>query len=331
MVMGAVWRQCGAKPRPGQNVLHCRNVLGPFEWFQTARVLVQLARFYPELTHCAAPLLSIPADLAPLATRGHHPFEIIHRPHYRLTFPVQLRGCPAIVFSGGGGDDGTGYEALVQHWASHGFVVLQPVHFDSYRHHFEETKSKFWAHQQTTWDVWGLVLGEKRLWRARCEDISRLLDEVGDFAGRIDLARVGMGGYSYGAQVACIVGGAAMRTRQGYLRWRDERFKAVLNISGETGALRQPKGVWQGLHLPTLFVTGDGDKSVWGRDVRAKLEAFARTPRGRKELLNIRGATHFSFSGRLLETATHPADIEAQSAIFGLVKAATTKFWCQQL
>ncbi|MBW3638050.1 MAG: hypothetical protein KY445_16520, partial [Armatimonadetes bacterium] len=102
-------------------------------------------------------------------------------------------------------------------------------------------------------------------------------------------------------------------------------------ISGEAGALSQPKGVWKTLEVPTLFVTGDGDKSVWGRDVDAKLEAFRLAPDELKELLNLRGATHFSFSGRLLETATHPADIEAQGAIFGMVKAATTRFWQERL
>ena len=306
-------------------------MLGPFEWFQTARVLFQLARFYPELTDCRAPLISVPTELQPLAAPGKYPVEVLSKPHYRATFPVGARNCPTVVFSGGGGDDGTGYGLLVDHWASHGFVVLQPVHFDSYQHHLAEVKSPIRAHRQTTWDVWGLVLGEERLWRARCRDINNLLDEVGDFEGRIDLERIGVGGYSYGAQVACVLGGVEMRTRQGRLKWREHRAKAILNISGEAGALTQPKGTWGKLQLPTLFVTGDGDKSVWGRDVNAKLEAYRHAPEGKKELLSIEGASHFAFSGRLLETAHHPADLEAQRAIFGIVKAATTQFWLAQL
>lgn len=306
-------------------------MLGPYEWWVTCRVLYNLAKFYPELTKCAAPLVPVPPELETLAARGKYEIEVVNRPHHRLTFPVEAHNGPAIVFSGGGGDDGTGYELLVQHWATHGFTVMQPVHFDSYNHHHAETGSVFWGHQKTTWDVWGLVLGEKRLWQARCEDITRLLDEIGDFDGRIDLNRIGLGGYSYGAHVALILGGAQMRTRQGRFTWREERAKAVVNISGEAGALSQPKGVWKTLEVPTLFVTGDGDKSVWGRDVDAKLEAFRLAPDELKELLNLRGATHFSFSGRLLETATHPADIEAQKAIFGMVKAVTTRFWQEKL
>ncbi len=306
-------------------------MLGPYEWFVTVRVLYNLAKFYPEMTKCAAPLLRIPEELQPLAVLGSHEFEVINQPHHRITFPRHLEKCPTIIFSGGGGDDGTGYETLVQHWASHGFVVLQPVHFDSYTHHHVETGSVFWGHQRTTWDVWGLVLAEQHLWRARCEDITRLLDETGDFNGRIDTAKIGVGGYSYGAHVALILGGAKMRTRQGTFSWHEPRLKAVVNISGEAGALAQPKGVWRSLRLPTLFITGDGDKSVWGRDIDAKLEAFRRAPEELKELINIPGATHFSFSGRLLDEAKHPADIAAQSAIFGMVKATTTRFWKRQL
>ncbi|RYG64763.1 hypothetical protein EON80_18635 [bacterium] len=306
-------------------------MLGPYEWFVTVRVLYNLAKFYPELTKCAAPLIAIPAELQELSVAGPHEYEVINKPHYRITFPIEGKNHPAVIFSGGGGDDGTGYELLVKHWASHGFVVLQPVHFDSYTHHHNETGSVFWGHQRTTWDVWGLVLGEKHLWRARCADISRLLDEVGDFEGRIDTKRIGVGGYSYGAHVALILGGAGMRTRQGYFAWNEARLKAVLNISGEAGTISQPKGVWKTLRVPTLFVTGDGDKSVWGRNVDAKLEAFRLAPTALKELVDIRGATHFSFSGRLFEEAKHPADVAAQAAIFGTVKAETTRFWKDNL
>jgi predicted dienelactone hydrolase len=306
-------------------------MLGPYEWFVTVRVLYNLAKFYPELTKCEAPLISIPPDLEPLAAPGHFEIEVINQPHYRVTFPREVTTRPAIVFSGGGGDDGTGYELLVKHWASHGYVVLQPVHFDSYSHHHAETGSVFWGHQRTTWDVWGLVLGEKRLWRARCSDITNLLNEIGDFEGRIDTSRIGIGGYSYGAHVALILGGGGMRTRQGYFAWSEPRAKAILNISGEAGTIAQPKGVWKTLRLPTLFVTGSEDKSVWGRDVDAKLEAFRRAPDELKELVDIHGASHFSFSGRLFEEAKHPADRAAQRAIFGTVKATTTLFWNEKL
>ncbi len=306
-------------------------MLGLYEWAVTGRVLYNLAKFYPELTKAAAPLQTIPEEYLALSERGEWEIKVENRARYRFTFPIEAKNRPAVVFSGGGGDDGAGYETLVQHWASHGYCVIQPVHFDSYTHHHAETGSVFWGHQKTTWDVWGLVLGEKRLWRARCEDITRLLNEIGDADGKIDTSRLGIGGYSYGAHVALLLGGASMRTRQGLFKWPEKRAKAVVNLSGEAGTLRQPKGVLQTLRVPTLFVTGDGDKSVWGRDVDAKLDAFRRAPDHLKTLLDIRGATHFAFAGRLWEEAKHPADKAAQWAIFGTVLGATTQFWGKNL
>lgn len=322
-------------------------MLGPFEWYQTARVVYQLARFYPELTNCAAPLQSVPDELQPLAMAGPFAYEdggygaIVNSEffpiregstaRYRVTYPVGDGPFPAIVFSGGGGDDGSGYIDLAHHWASHGFVVLQPVHFDSFTHYHHVSKSVLWAHWRTTCDVWGLVLGEERMWRARCNDISRLLDEIGDFDGRIDTNRIGIGGYSYGAHVACLMGGAQLMARNGRFSMPDNRFKAVLSISGEHGAKRLPKSVWKTLSAPFLLITGDRDKTVWGRNFREKLEAYRHAPDGAKEKLIIAGANHFALSGRLWETAKHPADMAAQTAIYHIVRGATTKFWKEQL
>ena len=322
-------------------------MLGPFEWFQTVRVLYQLARFYPELVDCSAPLQRVPDELKSLAAPGpfayqdggygaiykseYFPLEAGKEARYRVTYPTGDGPHPAIVFSGGGGDDGSGYADLANHWASHGFVVFQPVHFDSFTHYHHISRSKVWAHWRTTWDVWGLVLGEERMWRARCEDISRLLDEVGDFEGRIDVNRIGIGGYSYGAHVACLLGGAQLMARSGRFSMPDKRFKAVLSISGEHGAKRPPKSVWRNLKAPFLLITGDRDKTVWGRNFREKLEPYRFAPEGKKEKLIIAGANHFALSGRLFETAKHPADVAAQTAIFDIVRGATTKFWKEQL
>ena len=322
-------------------------MLGPFEWYQTVRVLYQLARFYPELIDCSAPLQRVPDELKPLAAPGpcefrdggygaivnseFFPLKEGNEARYRVTYPIGDGQYPAIVFSGGGGDDGSGYVDLANHWASHGFVVLQPVHFDSFTHYHHVSRSKVQAHYRTTWDVWGLVLGEDRMWRARCNDISRLLDEIGDFEGRINTDCIGIGGYSYGAHVACLLGGAQLMARNGRFSMPDKRFKAVLSISGEHGAKRLPKSVWKTLRAPFLLVTGDRDKTVWGRNFREKLEAYRHAPPGNKEKLVIHGANHFALSGRLFETATHPADVAAQTAIFDIVRGATTKFWIEQL
>jgi predicted dienelactone hydrolase len=301
-------------------------VIGLFEWGQTARVLWNLARLYPELNHYAASVQSVPEALRPFASRGPFDTKSETTATFRATFPLRDEASPLLLFSGGGGDDGSCYDLLVHHYASHGFYIVQPVHFDSFQHHIKRTESTFWAHIHTTWNVWGLVLGERDMWRERCEDLSRILDENGDFGGRINTSQIGVCGYSYGAHVACILGGAGMRTRQGMMHARDTRIKAVLSISGEHGALHQPGRVWKTLDVPVMFVTGQHDKSVWDRNSRAKFEPFNRTPGSQKELLNVAGANHFTFSGRLLETAKHPADIKAQTSILEIFLGESTRF-----
>ena len=316
-------------------------MLGPYEWSQTVRILWNLYRFSREMNRFEAPLQDVPADLRPFADVGTYAYGEENHPHFRATFPLDeggepLRGRPGVLFSGGGGDDGTGYFLLARHWASHGFVVLQPKHADAFSRHFDDTGHVVPAQKRTTWDVWGLALCEPRPWRARCVDMSGLLDEVGDFDGRLDPARIGVGGYSFGGHVACLLGGVKFRARGESFGARDERVRAIINLSSEGGVLAQPKGVWRGLEVPMLLVTGERDKTVWGEDYRAKLREVACAPPDLIETRVIPGANHFSFVGRLFEvipdlSKIHPADIAAQTAIFAIVKGATTKYWAEQL
>ncbi len=316
-------------------------MLGPYEWSQTVRILWNLYRFSREMGRFEAPLQAVPPELCPFAYAGEFDFGEENHAHFRATFPRDeegnaLKNRPAILFSGGGGDDGTGYYLLAQHWASHGFIVLQPKHADAFTRHFDATGHYISAQRHTTWDVWGLALCEPRPWRARCEDLSGLLDEVGDFEGRLNTSRIGVGGYSFGAHVACLLGGVRFRARGQSFGSRDSRIKAVLNMASEGGVLAQPKGVWRGLEVPMLLVTGDRDRTVWGEDFRAKLREVELAPRDLVQTLVIPGANHFSFVGRLFEvvkdaSSVHPADVAAQKAIFSIVKGATTRYWRERL
>lgn len=49
----------------------------------------------------------------------------------RVSAPTNGRNLPIIVFSHGSGSSLEGYGPLVDFWAAHGFVVIQPTHLDS--------------------------------------------------------------------------------------------------------------------------------------------------------------------------------------------------------
>ena len=206
-------------------------MLGPYEWSQTVRILWNLYRFSREMNRFEAPLQGIPPDLCPFASSGEFDYREENHAHFRATFPVDsvgepLRNRPLILFSGGGGDDGTGYFLLARHWASHGFVVLQPK---PRRRLFAPFRGGGAFHPRaTTHDVGRVGFGVVRaapVARA-CVDMSGLLDEVGDFDGRVDTGRIGVGGYSFGGHVACMLGGVRFRARGESFGARDERVKS---------------------------------------------------------------------------------------------------------
>ncbi len=53
--------------------------------------------------------------------------------HVRVSAPVTGTELPIVLFAHGFGSHLDGYAPLIDHWASHGFVVLQATHLDSRR------------------------------------------------------------------------------------------------------------------------------------------------------------------------------------------------------
>jgi len=98
---------------------------------------------------------------------------------------------PLVVFSHGFGLNPVWYNTILEHFASHGFVVLAPQHSDP---NWEE--------------AWKAAIDRPR-------DIGRTLDfaeEIaapsGEMAGLIDLDRVAVVGHSFGGYTALAIGGA---------------------------------------------------------------------------------------------------------------------------
>ena len=51
--------------------------------------------------------------------------------HVRVSAPLVGEALPVVVFSHGNGQSLHGYGPLVDHWAAHGFAVVQPMHLDA--------------------------------------------------------------------------------------------------------------------------------------------------------------------------------------------------------
>jgi predicted dienelactone hydrolase len=76
------------------------------------------------ITDAATPIVSVKPVVLPAPGRGEDL-------HIRVSAPATGREQPTIVFSHGFGWSMDGYAPLVDLWAAHGFVVIQPTHLDS--------------------------------------------------------------------------------------------------------------------------------------------------------------------------------------------------------
>ena len=111
----------------------------------------------------------------------------------RVSAPTTGRDLPIILLSHGQGGSNhlsslNGYGPLVNFWAAHGFIVIQPTHLSS-----------------RTLRLSPSTPGAPLFWRSRTEDMKRILDQldvieasVPEIAGRLDRSRIAVAGHSMG-------------------------------------------------------------------------------------------------------------------------------------
>lgn len=215
--------------------------------------------------------------------------------HLRVTAPLSGTGLPVLLFSHGFGMSMDAYGPVVDHWAAHGVVVVQPTHLDS--------------------ASLGLAPDDPRtprIWRYRIEDLVLLLDEldavlarVPGLAGRVDVSRMVVGGHSYGATTASALLGARVLAPAGDPQedFTDPRVRAgvllcVAGVAGEdlTPLARQffpfMSPDFDHLDAPALIAAGDADQSILStRGPDWWTDAYDQSP-GPKSLLTLFGAEH---------------------------------------
>lgn len=212
----------------------------------------------------------------------------------RISAPVTGGGLPVVVLSHGFGSSMNGYAPLADHWAAHGFVVVQPTHLDS--------------------RTLGLPAEDPRtprIWRFRVEDLGRVLDgldvleaSVPGLGGRIDRSRIAVAGHSWGAQTASTLLGARVLNADGVPGedMSDPRVKAgvLLALTG-LGDDLTPFAVehlpflrpsFATMTAPALIVAGDHDQSQLStRGPDWFTDPYTHSP-GSKSLLTLFGAEH---------------------------------------
>jgi len=231
---------------------------------------------------------------------------------------------PVLLFSHGlgGSREGSGY--LGKHWAGRGYAVvfLQHPGSDAAVWRDKPLAERMTALRQAA-DLPNLLL--------RVKDVPAVLDRLAVWNkeeshalhGRLDLAKVGMSGHSFGAVTTQSVSGQSLP--RGTQPFTDPRIKAALPMSPSSpGRGGDPKLLFGKVKIPWMLMTGTHDDSPIGDiDAKARLAVFPALPPGGKYELVLGGAEHSAFSERAL-----PADMRGRNPNHHrAILALSTAFW----
>jgi dienelactone hydrolase len=236
---------------------------------------------------------------------------------------------PVIIFSPGYGGSSHGYEGLISYWTSYGYVCIRPAHADagalgdSMRELLamsrddranrnpsrrDRARVEAEANARPRTNLAEAIWDKERepQWRDRVRDVTLILDSLNDLeksypelAGKMDHARIGVGGHSYGAFTAMLTGGAKTFSNPP-LAPGDGRVKAIVAMSPQGIAANRglTADSWKDLRVPTMFMTGTRDYGAnesEGPDWRRT--AYENAAAGDKFFVLIRGANHMTFTG----------------------------------
>ena len=247
--------------------------------------------------------------------------------HVRVFYPVPAGEYPVIVFSHGAGGSQNCCDALTRHWASYGYVTIQPTHRDSavQRRNAGEENIRF---PQAVRDA----LKTPELWESRPEDVSFVLDSlpalekrIPELSGKLDKERIGVAGHSMGSYTAEAVAGASidLPNRKG-VSFQDSRVRAILCLSPQgPGQFGLTDHSFDRLSLPYLGVTGSLDSLGPVASPAWHKTPFERSAPGNKYHLFIEGANHMSF----ISADSVPARRAQAAAILGYTNSASLAFW----
>jgi predicted dienelactone hydrolase len=248
--------------------------------------------------------------------------------HVRIFYPNDAGPYPVIVFSHGAGGSQDCCEALTRHWATYGYVTIQPTHDDSaiQRRNSGEENIRF---TQAVRDA----LNKPALWESRPQDISFVLDSlsvlehrVPGLVGNMDKDRIGVGGHSMGSYTAEAIAGALIDL-PGHpgSNFADSRVKAVLCLSPQgPGQFGLNDHSFDHITLPYIGMTGSLDSLGPKASPSWHKIPFERSQPGDKYHLFIEGANHSSF---ITAHTLAPSQAAQGEAILGYTNSAALAFW----
>lgn len=251
------------------------------------------------------PLDASEAELQTLYKWGPGPWSVAVIPELQLAHPEReepliynawfpqgmTEPAPVLLFSHGNWSDFNQYDALINHWVSHGYVVVAPLHRDGGGGYLSGTVDM-------------IRYGNLGLIQMRARDLVVLLDQMDQVQARLsqesvqlDTGKIAATGHSFGAFNAQQLGGArALDTDTGdYLPMDDTRVRAVVAISPPGPMFDEITAEsWKTQALPTLLTTGTWDTNpVFWPDWRLHKMSWETAQPGDQYALVVQGMDHY--------------------------------------
>jgi predicted dienelactone hydrolase len=245
-------------------------------------------------------------------------------PKEGATQSVAITPAPVVLFSHGLGGNREGSAYLGEHWAARGYAVVYVQHPGSDDSVWKsvEPAERMPALKRAA-SAQNLIL--------RLQDIPAVLDQLAlwnkedghALKGRLDLARVGMSGHSFGAQTTQAVSGQTFPGAAGQ-RFTDVRIRAAAAFSPNIPTTGDAQAAFGGVKIPWMLMTGTKDSSPIGSATpESRLAVFPALPPVGKYELVLDKAEHSVFTERAL-----PGDTEARNPNHHrVILALTTAFW----
>lgn len=247
--------------------------------------------------------------------------------------------CPVIVFSHGLGASRETYAYLGRAWAAHGYVSVHLQHPDSDAGVLAGTQRplrKLQKLKEAAANPDNFVNRPQDV-RFAIDELTRLADDPSfPLHGRMDLARLGIAGHSFGAYTVLAVAGQAVgpdRARRYY--GPDPRIKAAIAMSSDPALSANLDEAYDRIAIPIFHLTGtrdqignghtEPDDAIIGHATPAdRRVAFDHTRHASAYLLTFQDGDHRVFAG---ERGSFRGGGEHDEAYQRIVCLASTAFW----
>ena len=207
-----------------------------------------------------------------------------------VTYPDAEGQFPLLLFSHGNWSDKDKYNAVIDHWVSHGYIVVAPNHLDC-------CSAVHGIINSIRYGQFGLIDERMNDFNYLLDNLDAVENTVQGLAGKIDRSRIAATGHSFGAFTAQQFGGAGTFNpdTEEYVFYRDESIKAVVAIS-PPGPMFDVinENSWKEFDRPMLLTTGtwDSNAQFWP-DWRLHKMSFDTAKEGDNYALITQGADHY--------------------------------------